>query len=69
MGGGDAEPELELLAIVDRKTHKEEGARSRAGASTNGVEDNEALVGRERGESEGGRERGGAKSTISLPTV
>lgn len=39
-GKGDAEPELELLAIVDRKTHKKEGAR--AGASTNGVEDNEA---------------------------
>jgi hypothetical protein len=38
-----AESELGLLAVVDRKTLKKEGAKARTSASTNSVEDHEAL--------------------------
>merc|ERR1712195_96320 len=37
------ESELGLLAVVDRKTLKEQGTKARAGTSSNGVEDHEAL--------------------------
>jgi hypothetical protein len=47
--GGDlgrwvhSEPKLGLLAVVNRQALKEEGTKTRAGSSTNSVEDKEAL--------------------------
>ena len=42
-GGVDAEVELGLLAVVSREALEKEGAEARARATTNGVEDEEAL--------------------------
>jgi len=41
--GVDAEVELGLLAVVDGQTLEQEGAKARARATTDGVEDEEAL--------------------------
>ena len=47
--GGDlgrwvhSEPELGLLAVVNRQALKEEGTKARARSSTNSIEDEEAL--------------------------
>nr|CAB3461411.1 unnamed protein product [Digitaria exilis] len=46
VGGQDTvvcEPELGLLAVVNRQALKEEGTKARARSSTNSVEDKEAL--------------------------
>ena len=42
-GGVDAELELALLAVVDRKTLHKEGTETGTGTTTEGVEDQEAL--------------------------